>query len=131
MSSKPKQPKVKPVNDALIRQTRSDISQQTQRIEQGLMSYQQSALSGISTSTAQQKAAISNSISDQRTALNTVKQTSQATQELLQRRVTSQGNANTANTQLAKVANTTAQRGTAQANNNVAAKQLMRRNTNA
>jgi hypothetical protein len=131
MSSKPKQPKVKPVNDALIRQTRSDISQQTQRIEQGLMSYQQSALSGISTSTAQQKAAISNSISDQRTALNTVKQTSQATQGLLQRRVTSQGNVNTANTQLAKVANTTAQRGTAQANNNVAAKQLMRRNTNA
>jgi hypothetical protein len=129
MSSKPKQPKQKPVNRALIAQTKADLDAQTQRINEGLQTYKQQAITNVNSALAQQRSVISNSINDTKATVANTQALRGTTVGLLQRRLSSQQNVNQANTGLAKVSNTQAQRGATVANNKQQAQVLVRRSS--
>jgi hypothetical protein len=127
MSSKPQKVKEKPINHALIAQTRADGAAQIKRINEGLQTYKQQAIANIDNSLMQQRSVMANSITDATVSTANTQALRNTTNLLLQRRVSSQQAVNQGNVQLAGNTNVQAQRGAANANNKQQGQRLMRR----
>ena len=117
MAGKPKAPKVKPINQARIKEVEASVNQQTQRVSEGLATYRTQALSNIDQQLMLQKNAVSGAIADQQKMRQTTAVARQQTVQLLQNRNNQNANVNRAATAVAGVQKQQANRQVATTNN--------------